>query len=241
MQCKVCDVVFPVADFKACLYHPDNSTKIFRNGKVEMTFKCCGQLRKKFESIESSEGCQFKDHEVIFASRRDGENVILCSEALYNELINMIDVVCLPKVPISTITYSYSLNYDIYTHSLPQNKVGTPKKDNQNKHIVINRADDSTINQLEDLDERKVMTIFVQTKGRTTAKIQPHLTWNNEFPVQLNQDIQRENDIKRMNDMVEGLNIKPKDQDDTEGGLFHILESRLKAEINSKDSLKLNK
>ena len=60
-------------------------------------------------------------------------------------------------------------------------------------------------------------------------------TWNSDLPLRLNQDMQRESDVKRMRVLIEGLRLEKSSNDGeqkkevSESGLFSRIENNYKS------------
>ncbi|XP_065666507.1 SANT and BTB domain regulator of class switch recombination isoform X7 [Hydra vulgaris] len=218
MQCNVCDTIFPVADFKTCVYHPGAIIRASSNGKTDSTFQCCGQPEKKFEFLELYDGCQIKDHDIVFESSYE-KNAILCTKQLYNELKNVIDVICFQKNATTATSNSFSQCSVTKSRFFSQDRIIECRSENSNECSSLCRSSQKTSKQLEQFPILK--------KDQRFVKPLSNLTWNNYLPLRLNQDIQREQDDKRMNDILKRLNLHLEYHND-EGGIFSTLENRLK-------------
>jgi len=96
-----------------------------------------------------------------------------------------------------------------------------------------------------DLDEPGIVRIVIQHKDSPTrVNSSAAKTWNNELPTRLNQDLQRESDVKRMNDLINRLSVTKvpqppsvhhtqqvglRDKTSFDGGLYCQIEHKLKA------------
>jgi len=108
----------------------------------------------------------------------------------------------------------------------------------KNKTSKSNSEEEDT----SELDEPGIVRIVIQHKdtpprGRKSAK-----TWNGDLPVRLNQDLQRESDVRRMNELIRKIALSRQtpinqqtvshnngiDRADLDGGLYCRIENRLK-------------
>ena len=121
-------------------------------------------------------------------------------------------------------------------HLKNRNKTGFPIRKNSGKHNEEEEEDGS------DLDEPGIVRIVIQHKDSPTRVNSTAKTWNNDLPTRLNQDLQRESDVKRMNDLINRLSVSKsqlpsvhstqqtelRDKCSLDGGLYCQVEHKLK-------------
>jgi len=263
LQCNHCDEVFPVSDYNCCRYHPKQP---IRNGTQAIAYPCCDQKSFHFEPIKSKNGCKFGNHQVSFK-----DNDVLHSQVIFDELLGVVSLVCEERTPIQEHT-AYSLDAMIKTEQSRKNKHITSVTNKEEKHNKNNkrpvsqkqrpplRSNSSKSNFVfqkptkyldlseednSDLDEPGIVRIVIQHKDAPTRVKTSAKTWNNDLPIRLNQDLQRESDVKRMNDLIKKLSIsKPpsthnstqtlqQDKSTFDGGLYCRIESKVRNSLQS--------
>lgn len=282
LKCNACQEVFPLSHYNCCRYHPempvlDNS----EDGSRAMSYPCCGQHTFLFEPISSKSGCCYKDHEFKVSLENETNDKGLGSSDVFNELLSVVGLVCEDRVPSQDIS-SYSLEVMMKTELSRLNKYVSivNKEDSSNRRdkkpppsqrhppmttlsttrnkgqfpLRKNKTSksDSVEEDTSDLDEPGIVRIVIQHKdtppwGRIAAK-----TWNSELPVRLNQDLQRESDVRRMNELVRKLalvrhpsTVKQTGQlsngvdrpELADGGLYCRIESKLKSRLAQNASM----
>ena len=133
-----------------------------------------------------------------------------------------------------------------------RNKTGFPvRKTGVGKHDPMDEEDEDGTS---DLDELGIVRIVIQhndspTRVNSTAA----KTWNNDLPTRLNQDLQRESDVKRMNELIQKLSLSSnnqqppsihntqqpgmKDRSYLDGGLYCPIEYKVKTLLQQQVNL----
>lgn len=128
-------------------------------------------------------------------------------------------------------------------HSKNRNKTGFPIRRKENGKHEDEEEGEEEEEDGSDLDEPGIVRIVIQHKDSPTRAKNSSAakTWNTELPTRLNQDLQRESDVKRMNDLINRLSVsKPpsthntqqmglRDKTSFDGGLYCQIEHKLKA------------
>ncbi|XP_057294274.1 SANT and BTB domain regulator of class switch recombination-like isoform X2 [Hydractinia symbiolongicarpus] len=252
LECYICGCVFALCDFKSCLYHPENPiTKSDTNEELQV-YPCCDQVNILFESINTNTGCTYRKHVVNLSSINSPDRTDfdwLRSAEVYNELLSVADLVCDTKSQIIPKNSSY-FNVDTMTKqdldcisdqdSSEREDKGDKKRPSSQKNLVSKKRSFQTKNKQKkapseeddtDLDEQGIVRVVIHQKESSLRN--KRKTWNSELPFRLNQDVQRENDLKRMNELLKELRLQNKTHvqnavETFEGGIYHRLESKLR-------------
>ena len=263
LECRVCEIVFPLCDFKTCCYHPQSHvTDSDVDGVERKIYPCCEQPAVLFEAIRSSsKGCQYCDHKIDFSLVDNSDSntdtgVIINSADVYSELLNVIDVVCIPRQPdVSKSSSCYNLDSMIKTElfrinvrsgSICREEKRDRRRPPSQKSLLTKKQSfsskykpkpDSAEEDNSDIDQQDIVRVVIHQKGPLSMYKNMRKTWNTELPFRLNQDMQRESDLKRMNDLLKDLriskssnNVENADKADSveSGGIFHQLETKMK-------------
>lgn len=200
------------------------------------------------------------------------------SSLVFNELLSVLDLVCDQKTP-SLDSSHYSFESMIKTELSRLNKYVSiiSKEEKRDKkrppsqkfsnssgksNQSINKSKKTTrktravsMEEDSDIDEQGIVRIVIQHKDTPSLNKNLAKTWNNDLPVRLNQDVQRETDVKRMNDLLRELTITRKSSisgaqpqvsggkssvDLTDGGLYHRIENKLKAALVGQSGYSVN-
>lgn len=125
MKCSVCDMVFPLTDYRSCLFHRDEAKLLKHENDGSATiFPCCGQPVKVFESIKSNSGCEYRDHlidETYVANVKDRDDANTVVVNIINDVNEMKDIICTKKVVDLTDQNSlYSLDNTLKSRLTPR-------------------------------------------------------------------------------------------------------------------------
>ena len=252
LKCSVCDMVFPLADYKGCLFHRDEAKLLkHENDESATIFPCCGQPVKVFESIKSSSGCDYREHLIdetymTNVKDRDDANTVLVN--IISELNEMKDIICTKKIVDLTDQNSlYSLDNALKSRLTPdtvphqiiskdeRKRTAHHKSSVSHKHSIGRKATrKQKLSDDEDSgsEEPGIVRIYIQQKGNKNSR----KTWNSDLPFRLNQDMQREHDLIRMDELMQQLAI-PLMKSETSVrpnpscGTFHKLEMKKKLVI----------
>ena len=268
LQCANCNEVFPLSEYNCCRYHPEKPVAK-EDGSQSTIFPCCGRNTLMFEPISSKSGCCFKEHEVSL-SRESSLN----SEDVFSELISVIELVCAEQSPHNEPSF-YTLEAMIKTElsrkskcvsvvckedakrerkhpPLQKNNSTTTRNNNKSKFPVNNSLLQRKAHQSEEdaseVDEPGIVRIVIQHKDAPTRGKNPARTWNTNLPVRLNQDLQRESDIKRMHEMMKKLSVKTagnanssngttEKSETAEPGIYCRIESKIRSKLSAQQSI----
>jgi len=242
-KCQVCDTTFPLSDLKRCLSHPHD------NAENNELYSCCQQPKRIFEPIKSKSGCVHNEHQIDIESNMNTK----ISNNVMQELMNVKDLICFSKTPditkqpcynlVSMMKNKTSANIDIVKDEKQERKrSATQKSLNSRKQNTYNSRKNIRVKTSEDEDsdteEPGIVRVYIQQKDNSSASKNSNKTWNSELPLRLNQDMQRENDLKRMNDLLENLRLNDKNNENSykqeiSCGTFHYLELKKRKEFNS--------
>lgn len=252
MKCSVCDMVFPLTNYQGCLFHRDEEKLLKHENDGSATiFPCCGQPVKVFESIKSNSGCEYREHlidetYVTNVKDRDDANIVLVN--IISELNEMKDIICTKMiVDLTDQTSLYSLDNALKSRPTPdavphqiigkdeRKRTAHHKSSVSNKHSIGRKA--TRKQKLPDdedsgSEEPGIVRIYIQQKGSKNSR----KTWNSDLPFRLNQDMQREHNLIRMDELMQQLTI-PLMKSDTSVrpnplcGTFHKLEMKKKLVI----------
>ena len=218
-----------------------------------------------FESIKSStKGCQYREHKIDFTVEANscGEFRFLSSADVYSELLNVVDIVCLPKpLPDPPSYYNlYSMTktelsrVNIRTGSLGREEKRERKRPQSQRLLLTKKQSFASkykrkpdpAEEDSDIDGQEIVRVVIHQKEPSSIYKNIKKTWNIELPLRLNQDMQRESDLRRMNELLRELRLNKNmcettDQTDSVGGgggIFHLLETKMKNTLlNSQISL----
>lgn len=257
LKCSVCGVVFPLSDFKCCRYHPKTPVlKVDQNGTEKRMYPCCEELVVFFQPVKTLSGCEYADHQVDFNCDTIADDAYR-NTTVYEQLQTVADLVCTVKSPPPrTLPPFYRLDSNerkelyegssrpIYKEekherskcpsSQKRSVVGkhsfTPK--HKAAHHQSDAAVDCADEDTSDEDETGVIRVVMHQKESSYLNKNNSRTWNSELPLRLNQDVQRESDVKRMKKLISDLRLDR--GGDGEGGKGDVSESGLFTRIESK-------
>ena len=242
-------------------FHPDKATfETDPKSSVEkLIHPCCGMQTILFEPISRNNGCQCRNHEIGFAHARDAENN-KNSVHVFNDLMNVLSVVCEKNVA-SHESPRYNFESMIKTELSRINHYVSVvnKEDKRDKNRLPSEKSffnysrkriqctskpstkqTASAEEDSDVEEQGIVRIVIQHAPPLNKNLTK--TWNCDLPVRLNQDMQRECDIKRMNVLLKQLKMPHLDppsaqysftvkQEQNNAGLYHHIENKLKAEL----------
>ena len=260
LQCNQCNEIFPLSEYNCCRYHPDKPI-LKEDGSQVMMYPCCQKNTFPFEPISSNSGCLFKEHEIKFDPAVESS---LNSEEVFNELLSVVNLVCTEQSPNNDQSF-YSLEAMIKTELSKKSKCVNilckeEKRDkkrppsqkqfsttrNNKRNFPVNstyvqRKTDNTEEDTSEFDEPGIVRIVIQHKDAPSRGKNPARTWNTDLPVRLNQDLQRESDIKRMNEMMKRLSMNSttgsingiEKSEQLDPGLYCKIESKIRSKLTA--------
>ncbi|XP_065054797.1 SANT and BTB domain regulator of class switch recombination-like isoform X2 [Rhopilema esculentum] len=236
LHCSRCQETFPCTDFGACAFHPQQPVYSSNSGSLDKTtasagyMPCCKATAIKFNPIEKSKGCTFREHLVeVCSSGRDVSatdgagyakiNHNLNSKAVYDQLLAHKDVVCVPpkqskfkneNIFITSILSPASMAPPHAAASLANSKHMEAKQslrfEMKSRRVARNRVKNYEDEDDSDSEENGIVRVVINpTKRNPRAEDKPCPTWDTSLPTRLNQDLQREDDLRRMNELMMSL------------------------------------
>lgn len=122
LYCTVCETHFPAYQMLWCLHHPEQPSFFNAAGEGKLSsvgrFPCCGQMAYRFESLTSSNGCQYREHTVVPENDRDRSILHLVNVASENSSMFEVPAIKLPTTTTSvgTINEPWWSGMSILTH-----------------------------------------------------------------------------------------------------------------------------
>eukprot|EP00794_Sanderia_malayensis_P013889 gene13889-15337_t len=228
LHCSRCDEMFPCTEFGNCSFHPMKS--VFNADELEEN---AGNLNgDKIDANTNNSGCSFRDHQVDLKNSNNNEldKSSLNTQCVLDQLIACRDVICIPPkqaklrpddVYISSIlSQSLMAPPHIITSHVSNARKADLKQHMQTARVEHSRSSyrrqkkakfptpkyDDDEDQSDPEEQAVVRVIINQSKrSRRNTESKSSSTWDANLPTRLNQDLQRESDLKRMNELLTSL------------------------------------
>jgi len=269
LYCTRCEEVFPCAEYGSCSFHPqqpvfnDDASLAHKAGY----FPCCNALAIRFNPVNRSKGCMLRDHLVELeekqpVSNQESVGKNLNSEPIFAQLLANKDVICVPAKQVKSRNDGVFLTSILNPARMVPPHITTAKnsKTYEIKQMVGNEAKPSMrmrqnrIRSYEDEDQSDsdntaIVRVVINPTNHniSNAEEKTNPTWDSSLPTRLNQDLQREDDLRRMNELLLALtrnrleeNQKGESNKSTENsqenltpGRYHRIEQQLRSSISS--------
>ena len=244
LYCSVCHSHFQLLDYSSCRYHREKAQ--FEKGHAVGVYSCCSQAALRFDPTEIQTGCCRKDHKVLLSS--DSE------QQTFDDLLKNVDLVktdfdenfdsdsdCInvfaPEEKMCLIDNSLLLP-PVATKKPLAKKL--PPKVPVNKPDLDSEEEDETDSEEEAPIQKRIYPPPKQDPPKSQKRRSKRSKdtsvfgefpskhrWDSNLRNRQNQDLQREDDRRRMQLMSSRLSrekAKRTDQKEVHGGMFVKLE-----------------
>ena len=242
LYCSVCKSHFQLLDYSSCRYHREKAQ--IEKGQAVGVYPCCSQAVLRFDPTEIQTGCCTKDHKVLVSS--DSE------QQIFDDLLKNVDLVktdfdenfdldsdCINVfAPEEKMCLVDNVNSPVATKK-PVTKKPPPKVP-VNKLVLDSEEEDDTDSEEEAPIPKKIYPPPKQDPSKSQKRRSKRSKdtsvfgefpskhrWDSNLRNRQNQDLQREDDRRRMQLMSNRLsreNMKRTDQKEVHGGMFVKLE-----------------
>uniref|UniRef100_A0A3Q3WE70 SANT and BTB domain-containing protein n=1 Tax=Mola mola TaxID=94237 RepID=A0A3Q3WE70_MOLML len=262
LTCSRCQQVFVCAELTQCKYHPDSvlypgmATEKGWHGAG--LYPCCNQRVLRFDPTAMPKGCKNRDHIVNLPDDENCDEAASAQSAVLNDLLLHRDAVCVsdlaPLLPLSN-QFSLLKNWSLqlrqqallsedeeYTtgSEVTEDEVGDEeelsKKQAAKKAKKVQRP---LRKQMSSPNIQVKPLCLVSSAGFCRVSVQKS-KWDSSRSVRYNQDAQREEDQRRMVEIVGHLTkmrfgeqdqSKAKDTKEPTGGIYARLETQFKSQV----------
>uniref|UniRef100_A0A8C4DQX9 SANT and BTB domain regulator of CSR n=1 Tax=Dicentrarchus labrax TaxID=13489 RepID=A0A8C4DQX9_DICLA len=243
LTCSRCQQVFVCAELTHCSYHPDSvlypgmSTEKGWHGAG--IYPCCNQRVLRFDPSGMPKGCKMRDHIVNVPDEENCDEVTLAQTRVLNDLLLHRDAVCLSNTPprqqsLLSEDEEYTTGSEVTEDEVGDEEELSKKqaaKKAKKTHRPLKKQMSSPNFQRKDKPE-KVMSV---QKSK----------WDSSRSMRYNQDAQREEDQRRMVEIIGHLTkmrfgdqeqSKSKDTKEPTGGIYSRLEAQFKGNSQPRQS-----
>ena len=270
--CARCEQLFPCIEFEHCLHHPGAVNKADSVTSNIDVYSCCGHLAVPFDPACSTSGCSHQSH-VVDVSLSVKNSMLSVAPFMnipevYAHLKKVSYFACVPapKEPfrrginlegmlemelvkkVKSVTISGKSHQDSHRKQGGRRDYGSQRKTSFQR---INKTKMKSAPDEEDQepDEPVVRVVINKNSSRKPVATSKGTgrTWDNALSVRLNQDLQREDDLKRMNKLLvslkknrsaENQDLRTNSEDNIHlpGGIYQKLEGTVRATILTSNS-----
>uniref|UniRef100_A0A3B4YBB6 SANT and BTB domain regulator of CSR n=1 Tax=Seriola lalandi dorsalis TaxID=1841481 RepID=A0A3B4YBB6_SERLL len=270
LTCSRCQQVFVCAELTCCKYHPDSvlypglgAEKGLHGAGI---YPCCNQRVLRFDPTGMPKGCKMRDHIVSVPDEENCDEVTSAQTRILNDLLLHRDAVCLSNTPPADGQQSLLSEDEEYTtgSEVTEDEVGDEEelskkqaaKKAKKAHRPLKKQISSPNFQRKDRPEKlscSVCMLFDRTMVYSGAcgvcvccrvSVQKS-KWDSSRSMRYNQDAQREEDQRRMVEIIGYLTkmrfgdqeqSKSKDTKEPAGGIYSRLESQFKSASQARQS-----
>uniref|UniRef100_A0A3Q2D699 SANT and BTB domain regulator of CSR n=1 Tax=Cyprinodon variegatus TaxID=28743 RepID=A0A3Q2D699_CYPVA len=250
LTCSRCQQVFVCAELTCCKYHPDGvlypgmgREKGWQDAGI---YPCCNQRVLRFDPIEIPKGCKMRDHIVNLPDEEKCDEATAAQTRVLNDLLLHRDAVCLSNTSPSDGSFSLFKNW---TLQLKQQSLLSEEEE----YTTGSEVTEDEVGDEEELSKKQaakkakkahrplkkqLSSSNFQRKEKSEKVISLQKNkWDSTRSLRYNQDAQREEDQRRMAEIIGHLTkmrfgdqeqSKAKDTKEPSGGIYAKLEAQFK-------------
>uniref|UniRef100_A0A3Q1C8F7 SANT and BTB domain-containing protein n=1 Tax=Amphiprion ocellaris TaxID=80972 RepID=A0A3Q1C8F7_AMPOC len=245
LTCSRCQQVFVCAELTRCKYHQDSvlypgmgTDKGWHGAGI---YPCCNQRVLRFDPTGMPKGCKMRDHIVNVPDEENCDEATSAQTRVLNDLLLHRDAVCLCHTPPAEGQQSLLSEDEEYTtgSEVTEDEVGDEEE--QSKKQAAKKAKKAH----RPLKKQMSSPNFQRKEKSEKVMSVQKSKWDSSRSMRYNQDAQREEDQRRMVEIVgyltkmrfgEQEQSKSKDTKEPAGGIYSRLEAQFKSASQSRQS-----
>uniref|UniRef100_I3J4D5 SANT and BTB domain regulator of CSR n=1 Tax=Oreochromis niloticus TaxID=8128 RepID=I3J4D5_ORENI len=258
LTCFRCQQVFVCAELTQCKYHPDSvlypGMGTERGWHGAGIYPCCNQRVLRFDPSGIPKGCKTRDHIVNVPDEENCDEETSAQTRVLNDLLLHRDAVCVSNSPPAEGQQSLLSEDEEYTtgSEVTEDEVGDEEelskkqaaKKAKKTHRPLKKQLSSPNFQRKEKSEKLTGAHSVGVCVCCRVSVQKS-KWDSSRSMRYNQDAQREEDQRRMVEIIGYLTkmrfgdqeqSKSKDTKEPAGGIYSRLEAQFRSSSQARQS-----
>uniref|UniRef100_A0A667XRL7 SANT and BTB domain regulator of CSR n=1 Tax=Myripristis murdjan TaxID=586833 RepID=A0A667XRL7_9TELE len=260
LTCSRCQQVFVCAELTQCKYHPESVLYPGMGGEKGWhgagIYPCCNQRVLRFDPTGIPKGCKMRDHIVSVPDEESCTDPVSAAQTrVLNDLLLHRDAVCVSSTPpaegyasvcvcvcVCVCVLQYLVHFNVQSRNVSRQQSLLSEDE---EYTTGSEVTEDEVGDEEEQSKKQGAVVYGYSHSSRSSVSAQKSKWDSSRSMRYNQDAQREEDQRRMVEIVGHLTkmrfgdqdqSKSKDTKEPAGGIYSRLEAQFKSTSQARQS-----